>query len=65
MSAESDNLRVTFSDQLATFEDRLAGKEDEVQMMAEIREAICRLLEASGGSEAEIRRELQERIDSG
>ena len=65
MSAESDNLRVTFSDQLATFEDRLAGKEDEVQMLAEIREAIGRLLEASGGSEAEIRRVLQERFDSG
>jgi serine/threonine protein kinase len=65
MSAESDNLRVTFSDQLASFEDRLAGKEDEVQMLADIREAIGRLLEASGGSEAEIRQELQERFDSG
>ena len=65
MSAESDNLRVSFSDQLASFDDRLAGKEDEVQMLAEIKEAIGRLLEASGGSEAEIRRVLQERFDSG
>ena len=65
MSAESDKLRATFSDQLASFEDRLAGKEDEVQMLAEIREAIGRLLEASGGSEAEIRRVLQERFDAG
>lgn len=65
MSVESDNLRVIFSDQLASFEDRLAGKEDEVQMLAEIREAIGRLLEASGGSETEIRRVLQERFDSG
>jgi serine/threonine protein kinase len=65
MSAESDNLRVSFSDQLASFDDRLAGKEDEVQMLAEIKEAIGRLLEASGGSEAEIRRILQERFDSG
>ncbi len=65
MSAESDNLRVTFSDQLASFDDRLAGKEDEVQMLADIREAIGRLLEASGGSEAEIRQELQDRFDSG
>jgi hypothetical protein len=56
MSAEQDNLHATFSDQLASFEDRLAGKEDEVQMLAEIREAIGRLLEASDGSEAEIRR---------
>ena len=65
MSAESDNLRATFSDQLASFEDRLAGKDDEVQMLAEIREAIGRLLEASGDSEAEIRRVLQERFDTG
>ena len=65
MSAESDNLRMTFSDQLSSFEDRLAGKEDEMQMLAEIREGIGRLLEASGGREAEIRRVLQERFDSG
>jgi serine/threonine protein kinase len=65
MSAEKDNLQANFSDQLASFEDRLAGKEDQVQMLAEIREAIGRLLEASGGSEAEIRRVLQERFDAG
>lgn len=65
MNAESDKLRSTFSDQLANFEDRLAGKEDEVQLLAEIREGIGRLLEASGGNEVEIRRVLQERFDSG
>jgi len=65
MSAESDKMRVSFSDQLASFDDRLADKEDEVQMLAEIREAIGRLLEASDGSEVEIRRVLQERFDSG
>ncbi len=65
MSADSDKLHVSFSDQLSSFEDRLAGKEDEVQMLAEIREAIGRLLEASGGNEAEIRRVLQERFDAG
>lgn len=65
MSAESDKLHDSFSDQLASFQDRLAGKEDEVQMLAEIREGIGRLLEASGGSEAEIRRVLQERFEAG
>ena len=65
MSAESDNLCASFGDQLASFEDRLAGKDDEVQMLAEIREGIGRLLEASGGSESEIRRVLQERFDAG
>ena len=65
MAAESDNLRATFADQLASFDDRLAGKENEVQMLAEIREAIGRLLESSGGRESEIRRVLQERLDAG
>jgi hypothetical protein len=65
MSAESDKLSATFHDQLASFDDRLAGRENEVQMFAEIREAIGRQLEASGGSESEIRRVLQERFDSG
>ena len=65
MIADSDKLRTTFSDQLASFEDRLSGKEDEVQMLAEIKEAIGRLLETSGGSEVEIRRVLQERLEAG
>ncbi len=65
MSAESDNLRNSFSDQLESFQDRLTGKEDEVQMLAEIREGIGRLLESSDGSEAEIRRVLQERFETG
>ena len=65
MSAETDSLHATFSDQLASFEDRLAGKGDEVQMLAEIREAIGRLLEVNDGSEVEIRRVLQERFEAG
>jgi hypothetical protein len=65
MSAESDNLRATFSDRLASFEDGLGGKEDEVRLLAGIRESIGRLIEANGGSEAEIRRVLQERYESG
>ena len=65
MSGESKNLRASFSDRLASFEDTLAGTEDEVRMLADIREAIGRLIEASGGSEAEIRRVLEERYQSG
>jgi serine/threonine protein kinase len=65
MSAESENLRATFTDRLTSFEDTLAGTEDEVRMLAGIREAIGRLVEASGGSEAEIRRVLEERYESG
>ena len=55
MSADSENLRNTFADQLANFDDRLADKADDLQMLADIQEGIGRLLEASGGSEAEIR----------
>ena len=65
MSVESENLRSTLSDRLASFEDTLAGTQDEVRMLADIREAIGRMIEASGGSEAEIRRVLEERYQSG
>ena len=65
MSAKSDNLHAAFSNQLSSFEDRLEGKDNEVQMLAEIREAIGRLLEENGGGESEIRRVLQERFESG
>ena len=50
MNAESDSLRTTFADQLSSFDDKLASKADDVQMLAEIRAGIGRLLEASGGA---------------
>ena len=65
MSADSDNLRSNFAEQLANFDDRLATKADDLHMLAEIQEGIGRLLEASGSNEAEIRRTLQERFDNG
>jgi serine/threonine protein kinase len=65
MNADSDKLRSTFADQLSSFDDKLAAKADDLQMIAEIQAGIGRLLEASGGSEAEIRRLLQEQYDSG
>jgi hypothetical protein len=65
MNAESDKLRTTFADQLSNFDDKLASKADDLQMLAEIQDGIGRLLEASGGSEAEIRRVLQEQYESG
>lgn len=65
MNAESDKLSSTFADQLSSFDYELAGKGDDLQMLAEIRDGIGRLLEASGGSEAEIRRVLQEQYESG
>ena len=65
MSADSDNLRNTFADQLASFDDRLASKANDLHLLAEIQDGIGRLLEASGGNEAEIRRTLQERYENG
>jgi len=65
MNAESDKLRTTFADQLSSFDDKLASKSDDLQMLAEIQEGIGRLLEASGGSESEIRRVLQEQYENG
>ena len=65
MSADSDKLRNSFAAQLSSFDDRLASKADDLKMLAEIQDGIGRLLEASGGNEAEIRRTLQERYESG
>ena len=65
MNAESDSLRATFADQLSSFDDKLASKVDDVQMLSEIRAGIGRLLEASGGNEGAIRQVLQEQIELG
>jgi len=65
MNAESDNIRDSLVDQLSNFEDRLDNKIDDVEMLAEIQDGIGRLLGDSGSSEAEIRRILQDRYDSG
>jgi len=65
MNAESDNIRQTLVDQLSSFEDRLDNKIDDVDMLSEIQEGIGRLLDNNGGSEAEIRRVLQDRYEAG
>ncbi|MDJ0794944.1 MAG: protein kinase [Woeseiaceae bacterium] len=65
MSAESENIRDTFADQLATFDDRLQSTANDVDMLTDIREGIGSLLSQNDGSEAEIRRVLQERYEAG
>ncbi len=65
MSAESKNVRDTFADQLASFDDKLKATVDDVDMLSDIQEGIGRLLATTGNSEAEIRRVLQERYESG
>jgi serine/threonine protein kinase len=65
MSAESSKIRDDLVDQLSSLESRLDEKIDDVNMLSEIQDGIARLLGSNGGSEAEIRRVLQERYDAG
>ena len=65
MSAESDNIRDSLVDQLSSFDSRLDTKGEDVAMLAEIQDGIGKLLSSNGSTEAEIRRVLQERYESG
>jgi len=65
MSAELDKIRESLVDQLSDFDERLDEKIDGVQMLAGIQEGIGRLLRSNGGSEADIRRVLQDRYEKG
>lgn len=65
MSADSEKLPDTFADQLASFDEKLHATADDVDLLADIQEGIGRLLAASGNSEAQIRKVLQERYDDG
>ena len=65
MSTESDKIRDTFADQLASFDDRLADTANDVDMLADIQSGIGALMASNGSSEAEIRRVLQERYEAG
>jgi serine/threonine protein kinase len=65
MSADAKNLRDTFQEQLASFDDKLHATSDDMEMLAEIQLGIGRLLSASNTSEAEIRQILQELYEAG
>jgi len=65
MNAESENVRDTFADQLASFDDKLKATANDVDMLADIQNGIGRLLTTTGNSEAQIRKVLQERYEAG
>lgn len=65
MSAESNKMRDSLVDQLSNFDDRLDSKVDDVRLVADIQDSIGQLLGAADGNEAEIRRVLQDRYESG
>ena len=65
MSADSQNIRDAFVDQLASFDDKLHAKANHVDMLAAIQKSIGNLLSTSSGSEAQIRQILQKRLNEG
>jgi len=65
MSAKSNQQGGTLADQLSSFEDRLDGRVDDVQMLADIQDGIGQMLGANGGNEAQVRRVLQEQYEKG
>jgi hypothetical protein len=65
MSAESNKSRGTLADQLASFDDRLNSAVADVDMLTDIQDGIGSMLSSEDISEAEIRRVLQERYESG
>ena len=65
MSADLDRFRKTLADQLSNIDDRLNGQSDDLQLLAELQAGIGRLLDTDGGNEAEIRRVLQDRYETG
>ncbi len=65
MNAESEKIRESLVDQLSSFEHGLDSKIDDVRLLADIQEGIGQLIGTSEGNEAEIRRVLQERYESG
>jgi len=65
MNADTDKIRDTFADQLASFDDKLKSTANDVDMLSDIQQGIGALLSSNSGSEAEIRRVLQERYEAG
>ena len=65
MNAESENVRESFADQLASFDDKLKATANDAEMLADIQDGIGRLLATTGNSEAQVRRVLQERYEAG
>ncbi len=65
MSAESNQKGDTLADQLSRFENRLDGRIDDVQMLADIQDGIGQMLDSNGGNEGLVRRVLQEQYEKG
>jgi len=65
MNAESKDMRQKLASELSSFDDRLRGNTSDSALVASVQREVSRLLEASRGSEAGIRRVLSEQFRSG
>ena len=66
MNAESKDIRQRLASELSSFDlQLLETNADDVLLLKSIQESIGRLVKASGGSEAGIRRVLQEQYEAG
>jgi hypothetical protein len=65
MNAHHETLHERLVRQLAAFENQLDSEIDDVSLLSEIQKGIGRLLSDGSASEADIRRVLQERYESG
>jgi serine/threonine protein kinase len=65
MTADLKKIRDTIADQLTSFDNKLRATASDVDMLTDIQGVIGSLLSSNGGTEAEIRRVLQERYDDG
>ncbi len=65
MSAESEKIRQTLSDQLSSLDDSLGATSGDVAMLADIQRGIGRLLSDNDSFEGEIRGVLQDRFEKG
>ena len=65
MNSDSNNVRDALASRLASFDDQLSSTNADVDMLTGIQEGIGSLMASDGVSEAEIRKVLQERYESG
>jgi serine/threonine protein kinase len=65
MTAETDKNLDALGDRLASLEDQLAASTDDVELLADVQSGIGQLLASNDGSEADIRKVLQERYEAG
>jgi len=65
MNEESNNVRDDFADSLASIDDKLHAKPDDVDMLSDIQSGIGELLRTNGNSKAQIRKMVKERYQAG